>query len=116
VNFALGEEHADQQGTHIHRSEVDGYGFDYSLYHFPERKTWHLMVTITGPGGTKASEGKVGFLIVGPEGLKQKVMAMGMKGAFGADVDFGKKGAYTVKVKAVIGDKKLFDRFKYEVK
>ena len=39
-----------------------------------------------------------------------------MKGAYGADMDFGKKGTYAVKTKAVFGDKKLFDRFSYEVK
>ena len=52
----------------------------------------------------------------GPGGAKQKLMAMGMQGAYGANVDFLKKGVYTIKVKCVIGDKKLFDRFVYEAK
>jgi len=39
-----------------------------------------------------------------------------MKGAYGADVDIGEKGVYTVKTKAIIGDRKLFDEFSYEMK
>jgi len=100
----------------IHTSTVDGYGFDYSLYHFPERKTQHLMVSIVGPKGAEIEQGKVGFLVTGPDGSKQKAMAMGMKGAYGADMDFNQKGLYTIKTKAVFGDKKRFDRFDYEVK
>jgi len=88
----------------------------YTLYHFPERKTWHLMVTITGPEGSKVEKGRVGFLVTGPDGSKQKGMAMGMKNAYGADMDFSQKGIYTIKTKAVFGDKKLIDQFNYEVK
>ena len=116
VNFACGQEHPDGPGIHTHESTVDGYRFDYVLYHFPDRKTWHLMVSITAPEGAKVEQGKVGFLVSGPDGSTQKGMAMGMKGAYGADMDFGDKGVYTVKTKAVFGDRKLFDRFKYEVR
>ena len=116
VNFVYGEEHPDRPGIPIHESTVDGYRFDYVLYHFPAKKTWHLMVSITAPEGARVDQGKVGFLVSGPDGSKQKGMAMGMKGAYGADMDFGEKGVYTVKTKAVFGDRKLFDRFKYEVK
>ena len=116
VNFASGEEHPDRPGIHIHESTVDGYRFDYVLYHFPDRKTWHLMVSITAPEGARLEQGKVGFLVRGPDGSKQKTMTMGMKGAYGADMDLGKKGIYTVKTKAVFGDRKLFDRFNYEVR
>ncbi len=116
VNFACGQDHPDGTGIHIHESTVDDYQFDYVLYHFPDRKTWHLMVSITAPEGAKVEQGKVGFLVSGPDGSKQKGMAMGMKGAYGADMDFGEKGVYTVKTKAVFGDRKLFDRFKYEVR
>jgi len=112
----VAQEHPDTQGVHIHQSTVEGYGLVYTLYHFPERKTWHLMVTITGPGGSKVEKGKVGFLVKGPDGSKQKAMAMGMKGSYGADVDIAEKGVYTVKTKAIIGDKKLFDNFSYEMK
>ena len=61
-------------------------------------------------------QGKVGYLVVGPDGRKQKVMAMAMKEAFGADVDFTAKGPYTIKIKALIGNAKLLDKFTYEVK
>ncbi len=74
------------------------------------------MVTITAPEGARVEQGKVGFFVRGPDGSKQKTMAMGMKGAYGADMDFGEKGVYTVKTKAVFGDRKLFDQFKYEVR
>ena len=115
LSFAAGE-HTDSPGIQIHTSTVDGYGFNYSLYHFPERHTQHLMVSVTGPDGAAAEQGKVGFLVTGPDGSKQKGMAMGMKGAYGADIDLSQKGAYTIKTKAVFGDKKLFDQFDYEVK
>ena len=116
VNPALGEEHPGRDKIEIHTSTIEGYGLVYALYHFPERKTWHLMVTITGPEGSKVEKGKVGFLVVGPDGSKQKAMAMGMKGSYGADVNLGEKGAYTVKTKAVIGNRKLFDNFSYKMK
>lgn len=116
VNSGVAGDHPDSPGLKIHTSTVDGYGFDYSLYHFPERKTQHLMVSIVGPKGAEIEQGKVGFLVTGPDGSKQKAMAMGMKGAYGADMDFNQKGLYTIKTKAVFGDKKRFDRFDYEVK
>ena len=115
VNLALGD-HPDREKIEIHTSTVEGYGLVYALYHFPERTTWHLMVTITGPEGSKVEKGKVGFLVKGPDGSKQKAMAMGMKGSYGADFDIGEKGVYTVKTKAIIGDRKLFDNFSYEMK
>ena len=113
---AVAEEHPGTLGRQIHTSTVDDYRLDYILYDFPERKTQHLMVSITGPDGAAVEQGKVGFLVAGPDGSEQKAMAMGMKGAYGADMDFGKKGIYTIKTKAVFGDKKMFDRFNYEVK
>ncbi|MFH1481304.1 MAG: hypothetical protein ABIG67_08545 [Pseudomonadota bacterium] len=116
LSFAVAEEHPDSPEVQIHTSTVDGYGFNYSLYHFPERKTQHLMVSITGPDGAAVEQGKVGFLVTGPDGSKQKAVAMGMKGAYGADMDFGERGGYAIKTKAVFGDKKLFDQFNYEVK
>ena len=119
LSFAVaGEhpEHPESKGIQIHTSTVDGYGFDYTLYDFPERKTQHLMVSFKGPEGADLEQGKVGFLVTGPDGSKQKGMAMGMKNAYGADMDFSQKGIYDIKTKAVFGDKKLFDQFNYEVK
>lgn len=115
-HFTAAGDHPDSPGVQIHTSTVDGYGFRYELYDFPDRNTQHLMVSITGPGGVAVENGKVGFLVKGPGEAKQKAMTMGMKGAYGADMDFAQKGPYNIKTKAVVGDKKLFDQFDYEVK
>jgi hypothetical protein len=39
-----------------------------------------------------------------------------MQGAYGTNVNFKNKGTYTIKTKFLAGDKKLFDRFNYDVK
>ena len=57
----------------------------------------------------------MGYLVKGPDGSTQKLMTMGMQGAYGADLNFKAKGTYTVKMKAVTGEKKLLDTFTYEV-
>jgi len=74
------------------------------------------MIYIMNEKREAVDKGKVGYLVVGPEGRKQKVMAMVMNEAFGADVDFTAKGTYTIKTKALIGNAKLLDQFTYEVK
>jgi hypothetical protein len=74
------------------------------------------MVYVMDPNGQPVQQAKLGYLVEGPNGAKQKLMAMGMQGAFGANVDFRIKGSYIIKTKIVTGDKKLFDRFRYEVK
>ena len=73
-------------------------------------------VRIEDPDGRPAEAGKLGYLVEGPDGMKQKLMAMDMQGAYGANVNFKTKGTYTVKTKFVAGDKKLLDQFSYEVK
>jgi hypothetical protein len=113
---AVAEDHPDTPGVQIHSATVDGYKFDYMMYDFPQRKTQHLMVSFKSPEGKPVLQGKVGFLVKGPDGGKQKAMTMGMKGAYGADMDFSQKGLYSIKTKAVVGDKKMFDQFDYEVK
>ncbi len=115
-HFTVAGDHPDSPGLQIHASTVDGYGFRYQLYDFPDRNTQHLMVSITGPNGAAVENAKVGFLVKGPDAAKQKSMAMGMKGAYGADLDFAQKGQYSIKTKAVVQGKKLFDQFDYEVK
>lgn len=74
------------------------------------------MVYIMDPEGKEIEEAKVGFLVTGPDGSKQKLMAMGMKNAFGVDVNFKVKGTYLIKMKAVTGGKKLIDSFEYKAK
>ncbi|MDM8522855.1 hypothetical protein QUF80_05725 [Desulfococcaceae bacterium HSG8] len=120
-------DHSEHKGEMIHESSVDGYKFGYHLIdmkekmkhmkNMPEMKaTHHLMVYVESPDGHEVEKAKVGYLVEGPGDSKQKLMAMGMAGGFGADVDFSAKGAYVVKTKMVAGDKKLADKFEYEVK
>jgi hypothetical protein len=109
-------DHSKHLGVRIHESSIQGYSLAYHLLDLPNRKEHHLMVYIVDENRGVADKGKVGYLVVGPEGRKQKVMAMVMKAAFGADVDFTAKGTYTIKTKALIGNTKLLDQFTYEVK
>ena len=108
-------DHSQHIGEKIHESKVEGYELAYHLLNMKDRATDHLMVYIMAPDGGKVEDAKVGYLVNGPDGAKQKMMAMGMKGAYGADLDFKQKGSYTVKLKAVTGDQKLLDEFTYEV-
>ena len=123
-------DHSGHVGDMIHESTVNGYRFAYHLINIqknPEQmndmkdskdseKTHHLMVYVMDPDGQAVQQAKLGFLVEGPNGAKQKLMAMGMQGAYGANVDFRNKGTYTIKIKIVTGDKKLFDRFNFEAK
>ena len=108
-------DHSQHVGEKIHESEVEGYQFAYHVLNMQERNTHHMMVYIMSPEGQKVEDAKVGFLVKGPGGNKQKLMTMGMKGAYGADLDLAPKGTYTVKMKAVRGDKKFLDEFIYQV-
>ncbi len=120
-------DHSDHTGMLIHESSVDGHKLAYHLIdmkekmkgmkNMPEMKdTHHLMLFIEDAHGHKMEKGKVGYLVTGPGDSKQKLMCMGMKGGFGADVNLGAKGVYTIKAKVMAGDKKLQDEFTYEVK
>ena len=109
-------DHSQHMGEKIHESKVESYQFAYHLLNMEDRGTHHMMVYIMAPDGGKVEDAEVGFLVNGPDGTKQKMMAMGMQGAYGADLDFKQKGSYTVKLKAVTGDQKFLDEFTYEVK
>ena len=109
-------DHADHVGDKIHESSLEGYRLAYHLLDLPGRDVHHLMTYIVDANGQAITTAKLGYLVVGPNGDQQKVMAMVMKEAFGGDVNFTARGMYTIKTKAVIGDKKLLDRFTYEVK
>ena len=123
-------DHSGHLGVKIHESAIEGYRFAYHLIDIqkgPEAMkdmkgskeadmTHHLMVYVMDPDGRAVEGGKLGYLVEGPDGAKQKLMTMGMQGAYGANVNFKNKGTYTVKTKFLAGDKKLFDRFNYEVK
>jgi len=77
--------------------------------------THHLMLFVHPPEGKIIEQPKVGFLVEGPKGKTQKVMAMAMSGGFGADLDLSEKGDYTIKSKAVFGEVKLIDGFEYTI-
>jgi hypothetical protein len=123
-------DHSGHLGVMIHESEIEGYRFAYHLIDIQkgtaEMKdmkgskkadtTHHLMVYVMDPDDHAVEAAKLGYLVEGPDGAKQKLMTMGMQGAYGANVNFKNKGTYTIKAKILAGDKKLFDRFSYEVK
>jgi hypothetical protein len=122
-------------GKSMRHGMVEGYGFMYQLLNMTERSalmmgmegmdmpgmskspdvTNHLMLFLYGPDKKPAS-GTVGFMITGPDGAEQKTMTMAMQGGYGADVIFKAKGRYTIKAKAVIGEKTLNDEFTFELK
>lgn len=71
----------------------------------------HLMVMVTRADGGMVHDARVGFLVTGPDGKKMKLMAMGMEGGHGADVDMKQKGKYRVSVKIQAGEKIVKDSF-----
>ncbi len=118
-----------EKGTHIdQKSDVDGYQLEYQFIDMKEKMkdmkqqmpgmtaTHHLMVFIKNAAGKTVTSEKVGYLIIGPDGKDQKVMAMGMSGGYGADITLSQPGDYTVKTKAVMGEQKLMDKFTYTIK
>ena len=123
-------DHSGHVGDMIHESDIEGYRFAYHLIDIRKRpdamedmkgskeadQTHHLMVYVLDPDGRAVESAKLGYLVEGPDGAKQKLMTMGMQGAYGANVNFKNKGTYTIKAKFLSEDKKLFDRFIYEVK
>ena len=79
-------------------------------------KPHHLMLYIMDKNHKLVLKGKVGFLIKDPEGNSQKEMGMYMSRGFGTTADMNRKGVYTITAKAILGDKKLMDKFDYEMK
>ena len=131
-----GMAHEGHMGDMIHESTVEGYKFAYHVidnaaqmekakemkgmsmkgHDMGQMKSHHLMLYLVGPDGKPVEDAKVGYKVEGPGKTEQKVMTMGMKGGYGADVDLKEKGTYEIKAKAVVGGKSLVDEFKYEVK
>lgn len=114
---AAQHEDRDRKGEHIHTSTADGHEMAYYLIDMGDMDsaTHHLMVYIADPAGNLITGAKTGFLIQGPEGEKQKTMAMEMSGGYGADISLGSPGDYTIKTKAETEDKTLIDSFSYSV-
>ena len=119
--------HADHpDGKVIRETTVDGYHLTYRVIDMAEKMaememkmdmaaTHHLMLYVNNPDGVPLAGATVGFLVEGPAAADQKVMAMRMKEGYGADVDLGRPGKYTIHAKALAGDAKLIDRFIYQV-
>ena len=114
----------------IHETDINGYHFVYKLIDLKEKMkdmkdmdhdmdkmtaTRHLMLFIKNAKGDAIEANKVGFLITGPDGKDQKVMAMGMGDGYGADINLSLSGEYSVKAKALIGEQKLVDSFMYKI-
>jgi hypothetical protein len=121
-----GMSHDSHAGKLIRETTVKGYGITYRLIDMQARveemadapemdATHHLMLYIHPPADQKIEKAKVGFLVEGPDGKTQKVMAMAMSGGFGADLDLSQKGGYTIKSKSVFGEVKLIDGFEYKI-
>lgn len=124
---------ADQMarpGDNILNATVDGHQFAYYLIDMQQpmaqmqnqsqmtgmKASHHLMVYVTQPDGQLLDQAKVGYLVVDPDGAKQRQMGVEMQGGFGADLHMGAKGAYSVTTKAVADGKTLMHRFTYEMK
>ena len=120
---------AARPGDNILNATVDGHQFAYHLIdmHQHMAKTTnpshmqgmqakhHLMVYVSKPDGTLLDKAKVGYLVVGPDGVKQTQMGMEMQGGFGADLHLEAKGTYSVTTKAVADGKTLMHQFTYEM-
>ncbi len=131
---------SDKIGALIHESIVDGYMLSYHFMDLRDKKTddkdkaamdashnmtekemdkpHHLMVYIMDKNHKAVLKGKVGFMIKNAEGDEnaQKEMGMFMSEGFGTTAYMKKKGVYTITTKIVLGDKKLMDKFDYEIK
>jgi hypothetical protein len=111
-------------GETIHQAAVDSHELTYELIDMREalkehgsdsKATHHLMVFIRDQNGDAVTGAKAGFLIQGPDGKQQKVMAMAMADGYGADVSLDPPGTYTIRTKAVAGDKSLIHSFDHAV-
>jgi hypothetical protein len=125
-------DHSTHDGDNIHNTKKEGYTLAYHLIDMQAQMdamkehshahgagsmdmTHHLMLYLSDAHGNPVNEAKVGYLVVNPDGTKQKLMCMYMKGGFGSDVSLKQKGTYTIKTKALSGDTKIMDQFKYKV-
>ena len=122
---------SDKIGTLVHESMVDGFMLSYYLMDLRDQKDHdqkdkakkdmdkphHIMVYIMDKDHKPVLEGKVGFMIKkGDTTPPQKAMAMYMSKGFGITADMKPKGVYSITAKALLGDAKLMDSFKYEMK
>jgi len=136
-------EATDKIGDLIHESMVDGYMLSYYFMDLRAQKETkgkshkaksmdmgkssdmkmdkmdkphHIMVYIMDKDHQPVLKGKVGFMIKDAKGRSQKAMGMSMSKGFGTTADMRQKGVYTITTKAMVGNKKIMDRFDYEIK
>jgi hypothetical protein len=122
---------ADAASREIRTAVVNGYTLTYTLidtkkmmaasaapmtHDMSKVKSHHLMVNPVAPDRTPPTGGKAGFLVVQPDKVEVKAMAMLMEGGFGADLDLLVKGDYKLTTKIVLGGTTLVDEFVYTVK
>lgn len=117
--------HAGHQGKLIHEATVKGYHLSYHLIDMtarmkdmkmampPQMGTHHLMIYIQDKDGRPVAAEKVGYLVEGPDGKKQKAMAMGMGNGFGADISLRGSGSYKIHTKIMVGSKIVMDALEY---
>lgn len=114
-------------GKLIHEAMVDGYQLSYHLIDMKAKMkdmkmempmqmaTHHLMVYIQDEDGNPVKADKVGYLVAGPDGEKQKAMAMSMSGGYGADITLKGNGSYGIHTKILLNDGKVMDAFNYSL-
>lgn len=114
--------HGAMKGKLIRQTRINGYTLTYHLYDMKTlmpntpnmTNTYHLMLTLADSKGTTVDKAVVGYLVKGPDGNVEKVMAMAMGDGFGANIRMPAAGIYTIKAKAVVDGKKLIDAFTYD--
>jgi len=122
---------ADAASREIRTAVVNGYTLTYTLidtkkmmaasstpmtHDMSKMKSHHLMVNPVAPDRTPPAGGKAGYLVVQPDKVEVKAMAMLMEGGFGADLDLVVKGDYKITTKIALADTTLVDEFVYTVK
>ena len=122
---------ADAASLEIRTAVVNGYTLTYTLidtkkmmaasstpmtHDMSKMKSHHLMVNPVAPDRTPPAGGKAGYLVVQPDKVEVKAMAMLMEGGFGADLDLVVKGDYKITTKIALADTTLVDEFVYTVK
>jgi len=122
---------ADAASREIRTAVVNGYTLTYTLidtkkmmaasstpmsHDMSKMKSHHLMVNPVAPDRKPPAGGKAGYLVVQPDKVEVKAMAMLMEGGFGADLDLLVKGDYKITCKIALGDATLVDEFVYSVK
>lgn len=115
---------SEKLGDLIHESVVDGYMLSYYFMDLRDKskdmkdmeKPHHIMMYVMDKDHKPVLKGKVGFMIKDAKGNSQKVMGMFMSSGFGVTANMKEKGVYTITAKAVLGEKKIMDSFKYEMK